>query len=151
MEVREHYGLSDFDFSVLQNTEGLRHDGLKPSRQGFSPWSSTNQASPSQNPDVGGVNPDEMHRGKRETFPRKYQLSQFTCMPTTTVAPKKWTNNISTTRNAKVSPFNLGKASIDLNSPVGELVYMGSCATDDYVTIRYFKSFPDSIITINYF
>nr|GEV29553.1 hypothetical protein [Tanacetum cinerariifolium] len=29
VEVREHYGLSDFDFSVLQNTEGLRQDGPK--------------------------------------------------------------------------------------------------------------------------
>ncbi|GKB93301.1 ribonuclease H-like domain-containing protein, partial [Tanacetum coccineum] len=29
VEVREHYRLSDFDFSVLQNTEGLRQDGPK--------------------------------------------------------------------------------------------------------------------------
>nr|GEZ04745.1 hypothetical protein [Tanacetum cinerariifolium] len=91
----------------------------------------------SQNPDVGGVNSDEMRRGKRKTFPSKYQLSPFTCMPTTTVAPKKRANNIrNTMRNAKVSPFNLGKASIDLNSPVGELMYMGSCATDDYISLH---------------
>nr|GEZ47401.1 hypothetical protein [Tanacetum cinerariifolium] len=94
-------------------------------------------AGQSQNPDVGGVNSDEMRRGKRKTFPSKYQLSPFTCMPTTTVAPKKRANNIrNTTRNAKVSPFNLGKASIDLNSPVGELMYMGSCATDDYISLH---------------
>nr|GEU79363.1 hypothetical protein [Tanacetum cinerariifolium] len=29
VEVRKHYELSDFDFSVLQNTEGLRQDGPK--------------------------------------------------------------------------------------------------------------------------
>nr|GEW39603.1 hypothetical protein [Tanacetum cinerariifolium] len=182
VEVREHYGLSDFDFSVLKNTKGLRQDGPKTftkqtsssffdmaqrtptysktfeepissrhptsypgtphietpiALQGFALWPSTNQAGPSQNPDVGGVNPDEMHRGKRETFPSKYQLSPFTCMPTTTVAHKKRANNIrNTTRNAKVSPFHLGNASIDLNSPVGELMYMGSCATDDYISLH---------------
>nr|GEV71059.1 hypothetical protein [Tanacetum cinerariifolium] len=80
------------------------------SQQGFPLWSSTNQAGPSQNHDVGVVNPDEMPRGKRETFPRKKQLSPFTCMPTTTVAPKKRANNIrNKTRNDKVSAFNLGK------------------------------------------
>nr|GEX43142.1 transposase, MuDR, MULE transposase domain protein [Tanacetum cinerariifolium] len=31
-------------------------------QQDFALWSSTNQAGPSQNPDVGGVNPDEMRR-----------------------------------------------------------------------------------------
>ncbi|GJX38190.1 phospholipase-like protein [Tanacetum coccineum] len=115
MEVPEHYGLSDFDFSVLQNTEGLQQDGPKtltkqssssffdmaqrtptypktfeepissrhptshhgtpkiatpmpntricpmfflPIRESlrFAPWSSTNQAGPSQNHDVGIVN-----------------------------------------------------------------------------------------------
>ncbi|GJU33603.1 hypothetical protein Tco_1181957 [Tanacetum coccineum] len=184
MEVHEHYGLSDFDFSVLQNTEdgpktftkqtsnsffdmdqrtptypntleepipsrhptsypgtsqnpGTPHIATPMAQQGFAPWSSTNQADPSQNPDVDRVNPDEMRRGKRETIPSKYQLSPFTCMPTTTVAPNKGAKNIrNTTRNAKVSPFNLGKASIDLNSPVGELMYMGSRATDDYISLH---------------
>ncbi|GJZ92273.1 phospholipase-like protein [Tanacetum coccineum] len=116
---------------------GTQHIATPLAQQGFAPWSSTNQAGPSQNPDVGGVNPDEMRRGKRETFPSKYQLSLFTCMPTTTVAPKKGANNIrNTTRNAKVSPFNLGKASIDLNSPVRELMYMGSRATNDYISLH---------------
>nr|GEY56425.1 RNA-directed DNA polymerase, eukaryota [Tanacetum cinerariifolium] len=142
VEVREHYGLSNFDFSVLQNTKGLRQDGPKtftkqdnssffdmaqrtpmypktfkepiPSRhptshpstsqiatpmalQGFSPWSSTNQArpsvipdtpyivtpmsqqgfpmwsstnqaGPSQNHNVDVVNPDEMPREVSETI-----------------------------------------------------------------------------------
>ncbi|GKD73224.1 phospholipase-like protein, partial [Tanacetum coccineum] len=203
VEVSEHYGLSDFDFSVLQNTEGLRQDGPKTfttshpgtplqgfgpwsstnqarpsvipatphiatpmsqqrfapwsstnqarpsvipatphiatpmSQQGFPLWSSTNQAGPSQNHDVGVVNPDEMPRGKRETFPSKYQLSPFTCMPTTTVAPKKRANNTrNKTRNDKVSAFNLGKACIDLNSPVEDLVYMGSSDTDVYISLH---------------
>ncbi|GKA62391.1 hypothetical protein Tco_0761910, partial [Tanacetum coccineum] len=116
---------------------GTSHIATPMTLQGFALWSSTNQAGPSQNPNVGGVNPDEMRRGKRETFLSKYQLSPFTCMPTTTVAPKKGANNIrNTTRNANVSPFNLGKASIDLNSPVGELMYMGSRATDDYISLH---------------
>ncbi|GJW35429.1 phospholipase-like protein [Tanacetum coccineum] len=88
-------------------------------------------------PSWDDVDIDEMRRGKRETFPSKYQLSPFTCMPTTTVAPNKGAKNIrNTTRNAKVSPFNLGKASIDLNSPVGELMYMGLRATDDYISLH---------------
>ncbi|GJU12751.1 hypothetical protein Tco_1135147 [Tanacetum coccineum] len=168
VEVHEHYGLSYFDFSVLQNTKdgpktftkqtsssffgmaqrtptypktleepipsrhptsypgtsqnpGTPHIATPMVQPGFALWSSTNQAGPSQNPNVGRVNP----------------LSPFTCMPTTTVAPKKGANNIrNTTRNAKVSPFNLGKASIDLNSPVGELMYMGSRATDDYISLH---------------
>ncbi|GJY76650.1 phospholipase-like protein [Tanacetum coccineum] len=182
MEVPEHYGLSDFDFSVLQNTEGLQQDGPKTltkqssssffdmaqrtptypktfeepisSRhptshhgtpkiatpmplQGFAPWSSTNQAGPSQNHDVGVVNRDEMPRGKRETFPSKYQLSPFTCMPTTTVAPKKRANNTrNKTRSDKVSAFNIEKAGIDLNSPVEDLVYMGSHDTDVYISLH---------------
>ncbi|GJZ21677.1 transposase, MuDR, MULE transposase domain protein [Tanacetum coccineum] len=52
MEVPEHYGLSDFDFSVLQNTE----------------------AGPSQNHDVGVVNRDEMPRGKRG-LSKQYSLA----------------------------------------------------------------------------
>nr|GEV86935.1 hypothetical protein [Tanacetum cinerariifolium] len=165
VEVREHYGLSDFNFSVLQNTEGLRQDGPKtftkqtsssffdmaqrtptypktfdepiPSRHPTSYPDTPHIPGPSQNPDAGGVNPDEMRRGKRETFPNKYQLSPFTCMPITMVAPKKRTNNIrNTTRNAKVSPFNLGKVSIDLNLLVREVMYMGSCATDDYISLH---------------
>ncbi|GKC69955.1 phospholipase-like protein [Tanacetum coccineum] len=92
----------------------------------------TTLASPSH---VGGVNPDAMQRGKREIFPSKYQLSPFTCLPETTVAPKKRANNITnTTRNAIVSPFNLGKAGIDLNSQ--ELMYLGSRATDDYISLH---------------
>ncbi|GJW12446.1 hypothetical protein Tco_1578273 [Tanacetum coccineum] len=110
VEVHEHYGLSDFDFSVLQNTKdgpktftkqtsssffdmaqrtptypktleepipsrhptsypgtsqnpGTPHIATPMAQQGFAPWSSTTQAGPSQNPDVGGVNPDEMRRG----------------------------------------------------------------------------------------
>ncbi|GKA99703.1 hypothetical protein Tco_0827697 [Tanacetum coccineum] len=106
------------------------HIATPMAQQGFAPWSSINQAGPSQNPDVGGVNPDE-------TRPSKYQLSPFTCMPTTTVAPKKGAHNIrNTTRNAKVSHFNLGKAIIDLNSPMGELMYMGSRATGDYISLH---------------
>ncbi|GKB78600.1 phospholipase-like protein [Tanacetum coccineum] len=160
VEVREHYGLTDF--SVFQNTQGLPQGGPKmfttqasssffdvpqmtptyptmfeqsmPSRyptsypgtlhiatpmgqQGFAPWSSTNQAGPSQNRDVGGVN-----------------RSPFTSLPETTVAPKKLANNIrNTTRKAKVSPFNLRKAGIDLNPHVEELMFMGSRATDEYI------------------
>nr|GEW43072.1 putative reverse transcriptase domain, reverse transcriptase zinc-binding domain protein [Tanacetum cinerariifolium] len=197
VEVREHYGLSDFDFSVLQNTEGLRHDEPKtftkqtsssffdmaqrtptypktfdepiPSRhptsypgtphiatpmalQGFAPWSSTNQARPSQNPgtphiatpmvqqgfslwsstnqaspsqnlDVGGVNPDEMNRGKRD-----------------------FSKQISAEPIHLVSPFNLGKVSIDLNSLVGEVMYMGSCATDDYISLHNVD--PNKLIVV---
>ncbi|GJU89574.1 ribonuclease H-like domain-containing protein [Tanacetum coccineum] len=49
-------------------------------QQGSSSWSSTSyQAGPSH---VGGVNLDAMHRGKREIFSRKYQLSPFTCCNT---------------------------------------------------------------------
>nr|GEY77953.1 phospholipase-like protein [Tanacetum cinerariifolium] len=118
VEVHEHYGLSYFDFSVLQNTKaypsvirGTPRIATPMSQQRFPMSSSTNQAGPSQNHDAGVVNPDEMPRGKRETFPSKYQLSPFTCMPTTTVAPKKRANNIrNKTRNDKVSAFNLGKA-----------------------------------------
>ncbi|GJV66970.1 phospholipase-like protein [Tanacetum coccineum] len=144
MEVPEHYGLSDFDFSVLQNTEArpsvipaTPHIVTPLSQQGFAPWSSTNQAGPSQNHDVGVVNRDEMPRGKRETFPSKYQLSPFTCMPTTTVAPKKRANNTrNKTRSDKVSAFNIEKAGIDLNSPVEDLVYMGSHDTDVYISLH---------------
>ncbi|GJW69499.1 phospholipase-like protein, partial [Tanacetum coccineum] len=198
MEVPEHYGLSDFDFSVLQNTESSssffdmaqrtptypktfeepipsRHPTSQPGSpkittpmplQGFAPWSSTNQArpsvipatpyiatpmsqqgfslwssinqgGPSQNHDVGVVNPDEMPRGKRETLPSKYQVSPFTCMPTTTVAPKKRANNTrNKTRSDQVSAFNIEKAGIDLNSPVEDLVYMGSHDTDVYISLH---------------
>ncbi|GKC96221.1 phospholipase-like protein, partial [Tanacetum coccineum] len=218
-EVREHYGLSDFDFSVLQNTEdrpktftkqtsssffdmaqrtptypdtfeelipswnptyyfgtpyiatpmalqgfatwsstnqahpsqnpGTPHIATPMAQQGFAPWSSTNQAGPSQNRDVGVVNPDEMRRGKRETFPSKYQLSPFTCMPSTMVAPKKRANNIrNTTRNAEVSSFNLAKSSIDLNSPVGKLMYMDSRATDDYISLHNMD--PNKVVRNKY-
>ncbi|GJW55484.1 phospholipase-like protein [Tanacetum coccineum] len=114
---------------------GTPHIATPMAQQGFAPWSSTSyQAGPSH---VGGVNPDAMHRGKREIFPSKYQLSPFTCLPETTVAPKKRANNIrNTTRNAIVSPFNLGKAGIDLNSQVEELMYLGSRATDDYISLH---------------
>ncbi|GJS86382.1 phospholipase-like protein [Tanacetum coccineum] len=114
---------------------GTPHIATPMAQQGFAPWSSTSyQAGPSH---VGGVNPDAMHHGKRETFPSKYQLSPFTCMPDTTVAPKKRANNIrNTTRNAIVSPLNLEKAGIDLNSQVEELVYLGSRATDDYISLH---------------
>ncbi|GJX23969.1 hypothetical protein Tco_0228414 [Tanacetum coccineum] len=58
-------------------------------------------------------------------------------MPTTTVAPKKRANNIrNKTRNDKVSAFNLGKAGIDLNSLVEDLVYMGSRDTDVYISLH---------------
>ncbi|GJY20077.1 hypothetical protein Tco_0392643 [Tanacetum coccineum] len=125
VEVREHYGLNNF--SGFQNSQGF---------QQAVPKMFTTQASRSSH--VGGVNPDAMHYGKRETFPSKYQLSLFTCMPDTTVAPKKWANNIrNTTRNAIVSnTINLEKAGIDLNSQVEELVYLGSCATDDYISLH---------------
>ncbi|GJU71711.1 phospholipase-like protein, partial [Tanacetum coccineum] len=121
VEVSEHYGLSDFDFSVLQNTEdrpktfttshpdtplqgfgpwsstnqahplvipATPHIATPMSQQRFPLWSSTNQAGPSQNHDVGVVNPDEMPRG------------------------------------------------IDLNSPVEDLVYMGSSDTDVYISLH---------------
>ncbi|GJT68796.1 phospholipase-like protein [Tanacetum coccineum] len=205
MEIPEHYGLSDFDFSGLQqdgpktltkqssssffdmaqrtptypktfeepisSRHPTSHHGTPKIAtpmplQGFAPWSSTNQArpsvipatphivtplsqqgfplcsstnqaGPSQNHDVGVVNRDEMPRGKRETFPSKYQLSPFTCMPTTTVAPKKRANNTrNKTRSDKVSAFNIEKAGIDLNSPVEDLVYMGSHDTDVYISLH---------------
>ncbi|GJW36796.1 putative transcription factor B3-Domain family protein [Tanacetum coccineum] len=95
--------------------------------QGIAHGSSTNQ--------VASLN--EMPRGKRETFPSKYQLSPFTCMPTTTVAPKKRANNTrNKTRSDKVSAFNIEKAGIDLNSPVEDLVYMGSHDTDVYISLH---------------
>nr|GEU92660.1 phospholipase-like protein [Tanacetum cinerariifolium] len=98
---------------------GTPHIATPMAQQGFSPWSYTPyQADPSH---VGGVNP----------------LSSFTCLPETTVAPKKRANNIrSMTRNAIVSPFNLRKAGIDLNSQVEELMYLGSRATDDYISLH---------------
>ncbi|GJU23503.1 phospholipase-like protein [Tanacetum coccineum] len=114
---------------------GTPHIATPMAQQGFAPRSSTSyQAGPTH---VSGVNPDAMQRGKREIFPSKYQLSPFTCLPETTVAPKKRANNIrNTTRNAIVSPFNLGKAGIDLNSQVEELMYLGSRATDDYISLH---------------
>ncbi|GKA31823.1 hypothetical protein Tco_0718190 [Tanacetum coccineum] len=162
VEVREHYGLTDF--SGFQNSQGFQqvvpkmfttqasdsfydvgqttpiysatfeqpmpsryptsypgtlHIATPIAQQGFALWSSTSyQAGPSH---VGGVNP----------------LTPFTCLPDTTVAPKKRANNIrNTTRNAIVSPFNLGKAGIDLNSQVEELMYLGSRATDDYISLH---------------
>ncbi|GJV08504.1 phospholipase-like protein [Tanacetum coccineum] len=165
VEVHEHYGLTDF--SGFQNSQAsdsfydvgqttpiysatfeqpmssqyptsypdTPHIATPMAQQGFAPWSSTSyQVGPSH---VGGINPDAMHRGKREIFPSKYQLTPFTCLPDTTVAPKKQANNIrNTTRNAIVSPFNLGKAGIDLNSQVEELMYLGSRATDDYISLH---------------
>nr|GEX19416.1 hypothetical protein [Tanacetum cinerariifolium] len=71
---------------------------------------------------------------ERKTFPSKYQLSPYTCLPETMVSPKIWANNIRNTRNAKVLTFNLGNACIDINSQVEELMYLGSSATDDYIS-----------------
>nr|GEZ81562.1 F-box domain-containing protein [Tanacetum cinerariifolium] len=82
-------------------------------------------------------------------FPSKYQLSPFTCMPTTTVAPRKRSNNIrNLTRNDKVLAFNLGKAGIDLNSSVEDLVYMGSRDTDVYISLHNVD--PNKIVRKQY-
>ncbi|GJT97944.1 hypothetical protein Tco_1093462 [Tanacetum coccineum] len=63
-------GYPSFDFSVLQNTKArpsvipaTPHIVTPLSQQGFPLCSSTNQAGPSQNHDVGVVNRDEMPRG----------------------------------------------------------------------------------------
>ncbi|GKF68150.1 hypothetical protein Tco_0197829, partial [Tanacetum coccineum] len=117
MEVPEHYGLSDFDFSVLQNTEGLQQDGPKTL---ILTWPK---------------GPQRIRRRLRSQFRLGIlpliTLSPFTCMPTTTVATKKRANNTrNKTRSDKVSAFNIEKAGIDLNSPVEDLVYMGSHDTD---------------------
>nr|GEX72326.1 phospholipase-like protein [Tanacetum cinerariifolium] len=133
VEVREHYGLTDFSgvensqasssfFDVGQTTPiytatfeqpmpsryptsypGTPHIATLMAQQRFSTWSSKNEAGPSQKCDVGGVNPDAMHRGNREIRPRKYQQSPFTCLPETTVE---------------------------------ELMYMGSRASDDYISLH---------------
>ncbi|GJY03605.1 hypothetical protein Tco_0369545 [Tanacetum coccineum] len=82
--------------------------------------------------------PDAMLGGKRDTRPSKYLLSPNTCLPETTVAPKKRANNNrKTTRNDKISAFDLGKAGIDLNEPVKDSVMVtGSRATDEYLSFH---------------
>nr|GEV97421.1 auxin response factor 6-like isoform X1 [Tanacetum cinerariifolium] len=127
----------------LAQNPGTPHIATPMAQHGFSLWSCINQAGPSQNHD------DEMLRGKRETFPSKYQLSPFTCMPTTKVAPKKRANNIrNKTMNTKVSAFNLGKASIDLNSSVEDLFYMGSRDTDVYISLH--NADPNKVVRNKY-
>ncbi|GJS79998.1 phospholipase-like protein [Tanacetum coccineum] len=76
-------------------------------------------------------------------------VSPFTSLPETTVAPKKLANNIrNTTRKAKVSPFNLRKAGIDLNPHVEELMFMGSRATDEY--IPFYNVDPNKVVRCDY-
>ncbi|GJW83127.1 phospholipase-like protein, partial [Tanacetum coccineum] len=127
----ETHGLSTLIFAFLQNTEGLQQDGPKTltkqssrrcpsviphllifvtpplSQQGFPLCSSTNQAGPSQNHDVGVVNRDEM-------LDVRERLSQATII------------------QLAHSP-----CVIDLNSPVlKDLVYMGSHDTDGYISLH---------------
>ncbi|GKD07145.1 hypothetical protein Tco_1186830 [Tanacetum coccineum] len=115
---------------------GTPYVGTPLALQGFAPWSSNYR--PSHNRDVVGVNLDAMQREKRDTHPSKYFLSPYTCLPKTTVAPKKRANNNrKTTRNDEILAFDLGKAGIDLNEPLEEEVMVtGSCATDEYLSFH---------------
>ncbi|GJT01713.1 hypothetical protein Tco_0822882 [Tanacetum coccineum] len=118
--------------SVSSLLSATPHIATPMAQQGFGPWSSTYQAGPLHNRDVGGVNP-----------------SPFTSLPETTVAPKKQANNIrNTRRNAKVSPFNLGKAGIDLNAQVEEVMFMGSRATDEYISFHNVD--PNKVVHADY-
>nr|GEX06628.1 hypothetical protein [Tanacetum cinerariifolium] len=113
------------------------HIAAPMAQQGFAPRSSTYQTGPSHNRDVGRVNPDAMHREKREIHPSKKFQSPFTALTETTVAPKKGANNMrKTTGNANVSPFDLGNTGIDLNAQVEEVMFMGSRATNEYISFH---------------
>ncbi|GKC58593.1 hypothetical protein Tco_1086191 [Tanacetum coccineum] len=191
MEVREHYGLSDFDFSVLHKTE----DGSKtftkqasssffdmaqrtptypkmfeepiPSRhptshpgtpqiltpmplQGFAPWSSTNQARPSVIPAIPHIATPMSQQGfapwssTNQARPSVIPTTPHIATPMSQQGFPLWssTNQAGPSQNHDVGvdemprAFNLGKAGIDLNSLVEDLVYMGSHDTDVYISLH---------------
>nr|GEX06629.1 hypothetical protein [Tanacetum cinerariifolium] len=156
IEVHEHYGLAVRSLTWPKSPRLIRprlssrcrfdypssylatlHIAAPMAQQGFAPRSSTYRTGPSHNRDVGKVNPDAMHREKREIRPSKKFQSPFTTLPETTVAPKKGANNIrKMTRNANVSAFDLENTGIDLNAQVEEVMFMGSCATDEYISFH---------------
>ncbi|GJW54754.1 phospholipase-like protein [Tanacetum coccineum] len=183
VEVSEHYGLSDFDFSVLQNTEGLRQDGPKTFTtshpgtplQGFGPWSSTNQARPSVIPATPhiatpmsqqgfaswsstnqarpSVIPATLHIAtpmSQQGFPLWSSTNQArpSVIPATPhiATPMSqqgfplWssTNQAGPSQNHDVGVVNPDEMprGIDLNSPVEDLVYMGSSDTDVYISLH---------------
>nr|GEY67608.1 hypothetical protein [Tanacetum cinerariifolium] len=91
--------------------------------------------------DFSGVqnSEDAMLGGKRDTRLSKYLLSPYTCLPETSVAPKKRDNNNNRkmTRNDEISPFDHGKAGIDLNELLEDSVMVtSSSATDEYLSFH---------------
>nr|GEU77493.1 hypothetical protein [Tanacetum cinerariifolium] len=92
VDVREHYGLSDF--SGFQNTQVT----VDPRPQHGS----------SHNHDVSEVIPDVMNQKMRESHPMQ---SPYMPLSTTTVSPKKRADkNRNKMKNTNVSTFDFGKA-----------------------------------------
>ncbi|GKD17469.1 hypothetical protein Tco_1206627 [Tanacetum coccineum] len=107
--------------------------------QGFVMWSFTYHATidprpqyaPSHNRD------DVMNWERRETRPNIFLQSPFMPLPDTDVAPKKWVDKSrNKTRNAKVSPFDLGKRVVHGNARDDEVMVTWARAIEDYISFE---------------
>ncbi|GJS26674.1 hypothetical protein Tco_0487294 [Tanacetum coccineum] len=91
--------------------------------QGFAPWSSTNQARPSVIPATPHIVTPLSQQG-------------FAPWSSTNQAGPSQNHDLCSQYDEMPRAFNIEKAGIDLNSPVEDLVYMGSHDTDVYISLH---------------